>query len=203
MLSANDACVYSELFQRLASIAEISEDRQQAFIHNTVLRRLSAGERYIAQGETANFLPFLCSGLMRKFYTDAEGREFTKFFSQPFEFSGAFVSFLRQKPSLFTVEVLEDSTLIDIPFSFFQSEMKSNKCWLKIYTISLERFYILKEQREEQLLSCTGKHRYLQFLNDFPHLEPKLKQYHIASYLGLTPVSLSRIKAEVEAQTLS
>ncbi|MDC7240737.1 MAG: Crp/Fnr family transcriptional regulator [Spirochaetales bacterium] len=189
--------VYKELFRQLSAIEDIPEHCCRSFIENTVVRRLLSGENYIEQGDTADSLPFLYSGLIRKYYTDDEGREFTKFFSQPYEFSGAFISFLKQTPSLFTVEALEDSCIIDIPYRFFQSEMKKHHCWLKVYTISLERFYTLKELREHQLLSSNGMARYLQFKKDFPDLDSKLKQYHIASYLGLTPVSLSRIKAQI------
>ncbi len=192
-----DIEIYSVFFSNISRIIEIPEERRKVFIDNTTVIFMKRGEVYVRQGEIPRELPFLCRGLMRKFYIDNEGRDFSKFFSQPNEFSGSFAAFLQQNESLFSVEALEDSILIDIPYDFFRSEIHSHLCWLQLYTMSLEKFYILKELREEQLLTGDGRSKYIQFLKDFPHLEKRLKQYHIASYLGITPVSLSRIRMEL------
>jgi CRP-like cAMP-binding protein len=61
-----------------------------------------------------------------------------------------------------------------------------------------ESLFIKKERREATLLLDDAKTRYLNFLEEYPGLETRLKQYHIASYLGITPVSLSRVRAQLK-----
>lgn len=77
----------------------------------------------------------------------------------------------------------------------FESLYKRHRCWETLGRKLAEGLYIKKEMKERLLLMNTAEERYLQFLKEFPGLEKRVPQYHIASYLGITPVSLSRIRS--------
>jgi CRP-like cAMP-binding protein len=93
-------------------------------------------------------------------------------------------------------EALEDSCLFVLDRKHFTELLDRNACWQIIKNSILEKFFIQKSNRESQLLSKDAETRYQQFLMDFPNLEHRLKNYHIASYLGISPETLSRIRTK-------
>jgi CRP-like cAMP-binding protein len=78
--------------------------------------------------------------------------------------------------------------------------MERNPCWNTIARKYVETLFIEKEKRERRLLSEDAATRYLSFQKDYPGLEDKIPQYQIASYLGITPVALSRIRKKLNKQ---
>jgi CRP-like cAMP-binding protein len=81
-----------------------------------------------------------------------------------------------------------------LSYSAFQKLMKNSADWERVGRVIAERTLVDREKREAQLLTLSGTERYQSFRRDFPGLCDRLPQYLIASYLGLTPVALSRIK---------
>lgn len=90
---------------------------------------------------------------------------------------------------------MEDSTLITVDYETYQELLGSHTCWQIVARKLAEMVFILKEKREAELLLNSAPERYQQFLTDYPDLETRVPQYHIASYLGITPESLSRIRS--------
>jgi len=164
----------------------------EKFVH---IMHLKKGDIFIKAGEIPEVVGFICEGLMRVFYIDENGRDFTKLFNLQFDFISSFASFIERCESYLNIEALEDTTVCVVSYDAFRMFIERHPCWLKIYTKSLEKFYVIKERREGQLLWDDAKTRYSQFLKDFPGIEKRVRQYHIASYLGISPVSLSRIRA--------
>ncbi len=73
---------------------------------------------------------------------------------------------------------------------------KQSQYWEKLGRILAEQLFVKKETREASFLLDNAEARYIRFLKDYPNLEDRITQYHIASYLGITPVMLSRIRQE-------
>jgi len=191
----DDKKTFSQLIRYLQSIAEIPEDEMKLIGRFVHIMHLKKGDLFIRAGEVPELSGFICKGLMRVFYIDEHGRDFTKLFNLEFDFITSFGAFIERKVSHLNVEALEDTTLCVISYDTFRMFIDRHLCWLKIYTRSLEKFYVIKERREGELLWNDAKSRYAQFLKDFPGIEKRVRQYHIASYLGISPVSLSRIRA--------
>ncbi len=195
MENREDKEIFSQLIRFLNSIADIPEDEMELVEKHVRIKHLTKGALFIKAGEIPESVGFICKGLMRVFYIDENGRDFTKLFNLQFDFISSFASFIERSESHLHIEALEDTTLCVITYGIFRMFIERHPCWLKIYTRSLEKFYVIKERREGQLLWSDAKTRYGQFLKDFPGLEKRVKQYYIASYLGISPVSLSRIRA--------
>ncbi|MBN1495507.1 MAG: Crp/Fnr family transcriptional regulator [Spirochaetes bacterium] len=159
------------------------------------IKHLKKGELFIKAGEVPDISGFIYKGLMRVFYIDKNGRDYTKLFNKEFDFITSYAAFIERSESHLNVEALEDTTAFVIDYDTFKMFIERHPCWLKIYSRSLEKFYVIKERREGYLLWYNAKERYDQFLKDFPGLEKRVKQYYIASYLGISPVSLSRLRA--------
>ncbi|MBN2158599.1 MAG: Crp/Fnr family transcriptional regulator [Spirochaetes bacterium] len=186
---------FNLLIRYLQSIADIPDDELEYVKKIVHIKYLKKGDLFIKAGEVPEFCGFICSGLMRVFYIDEQGRDFTKLFNREYNFVSSYAAFIERNESLLNVEALEDTTLFVIDYDLFRMFIDRHSCWLKIYTRALEKFYVIKERREGYLLWQDAKTRYAQFLKDFPGLEKRVKQYYIASYLGISPVSLSRIRA--------
>ena len=83
--------------------------------------------------------------------------------------------------------------MLAVPFKEIQKLYQRHPCWNELGRKIAENFFIVKEQREYEFLLLDAKARYLNFIHDYADLTERIPQYHIAAYLGITPVSLSRV----------
>jgi CRP-like cAMP-binding protein len=133
-------------------------------------------------------------GLFRLYYTTPDGAEYNKNFCGQNEFVASYSSLLMNKPAYFSIQALMDGELLVVRFQDFEALCDRHACWEKLGRKISERMFISKEKRERELLMYSAEERYRQFLGQYKHLENRIPQYHIASYLGITPVALSRIR---------
>lgn len=158
-------------------------------------RRLAKGRNFIEPGQPADEAAIVVSGLLRFYYTDADGREATKAFRGPGEMVAAYAELLDRRPSRTTIEALEDSELLVVRYDRFTALYKAHACWQELGRVIAEDHYRQRERREQELLLDSATKRYRTFLKEKPELAAKLPQKLIASYLGITPVALSRIRS--------
>jgi CRP-like cAMP-binding protein len=194
---------YQQLFHVLQAIAnsdnflitEIPESEIHKLNHIFHPVTLPAGEFFIKAGEVPKTIGFVVSGLLRLYYLDNSGTEFTKSFCLENEFIAAYSALLSNQPSRLFIETLEDTNLLVADYQEYQKLANEHHCWQIINCKLSQNLFIKKEKRESELLLDDATTRYLNFLTEYPQLETRVKQYHIASYLGITPVSLSRVRA--------
>lgn len=187
---------YHPLFQFLQSLADIphSEFERVRMVFRPAC--LAKGQYFIQAGEVPTTFGFLVSGLCRLYYLDTSGTEWTKSFCLANTVIAAYSALLLGEPSRLFIEALEDSTLLVADYAMYQTLTRDHPCWQILSGKFAEGLFIKKEQRESELLLDDAPTRYAKFLTEYPGLESRVKQYHIASYLGITPVSLSRIRAQ-------
>ena len=142
---------------------------------------------------------FIIRGLFRYVYLSEEGTEYTKVFMPEGSFVSSYSAMVSSSPSHFSVEALEPSTVMVIPYERWQVLRKQNPEWNLLLLNLLEKGYAAKERREREFLLYDAERRYRSFLEKYPTLEQRVKQRMIASYLGITPVALSRIRKKLRA----
>ncbi len=155
---------------------------------------LKKGELFVRSGYMTHSISFIVAGLLRYFYTDKNGVEYTKAFAAEDDFAVSYGSMLLKQPSAFSIEALEDTVMLRINYSDWEKLLDNTLCWNVVARKVMEKVYILKQIRESELLLEDAQSRYLHFLEQYPSLHKRLKQHYIASYLGISPVSLSRIR---------
>ena len=160
-------------------------------------KQIKKGEYFIRAGEVPEKFGFNLNGLFRYFYIDNNGNEFTKGFCPENNFVISYSAMIQNRESYFYIEALEDSSIMVINYNDWQKILNNNIDLNLLKTAILEKVYIIKENREKELLLDSAEIRYKIFLKEYPNLEKRVKQYHIASYLGITPESLSRIRAKL------
>jgi len=137
---------------------------------------------------------FMTQGLARYYYLTLEGKEFNKSFSVPGNVVSSISSLVLNVPSPFYLQCLSNCSFISIPFKNFSFLTHNNMEFAQLGLRMLERLSIKKEQREADFLLLDATQRYEQFLEEFSNISNQIPNYHIASYLGISEVTLSRIR---------
>jgi len=145
-------------------------------------------------GEVPTNCFVLKSGIVRSYITDEKGKEFIRSLYIPMRAVGAFSSLILNKPTEVVYDCLTDCTLLVGDFKRFKELAKENIELANLYNVILERLFIRMEKRIFELSSLDGKERYLKLKRYIPKIDTLIPQYHIASYLNITPVQLSRIR---------
>ena len=148
------------------------------------------------QNEVCEYAYFICQGCVRTFFTNRKGEENTRYIAFEKNFVSAFSSFITQTPSLENVQTLENSKLLKIKQSDFFHLVNSHTTFSKLYLHSLEQAQVISTWRLETMLSMTARERYRDLLERMPQIILRLSNKQIASFLGITQESLSRLKTK-------
>jgi len=188
---------FIELTKAVHSFAPISEDLIKSLYAVCKEKKIQKNEYFIRAGDESRYMALTLKGLFRLFYTDTEGNEFTKGFNRSGQFLISYSAFVQNRPSFFSIQALQNSTILQFDFHCFNKMMQDDIRWYPFTYKLLESVYILKELREKSLLLEDAAHRYSIFKQDFASIENQIKLTHIASYLGITPETLSRIRKKL------
>jgi len=188
------------LYPILNEISPISKEVWDEATQYFKSKTLPKGAHLFDIGDTVRNFYFLIDGLARYYYISDEGKEFNKSFAEkPGHLLSSISSVSQEKQtSPFCVETLSTFTTLYISYKDFIALGTKHKQWndltLKIY----EHLIIKKERREADFLLLDAKGRYEKFLDEYFMIEDVVQNYHIASYLGITEVALSRIRKEMK-----
>lgn len=153
------------------------------------------GDYFIKEGGCSNKVSFVSKGLFKLYYL-AEGQEKIMLFFAEGQFLTDYFGYLTQTPSIRPIEALEDSVVYTITRDKLNQLIKTSQTWSNIARIMAERAYILAVQRANRLLHDDFDTRFITFMTEYPSLLLRVPQYMIASYLDMTPETLSRVKKE-------
>lgn len=154
-----------------------------------------SGEFLVRAGQTATTFGLVLQGLLRKFYTTPKGKELTRGFALAGDLVGAYASLLTASPSLLSIQAMEDCRLLTLDFSVMSQLYQRHVAWNTLGRRVAEELFLEREDREFTLLTLSAAERYQRLRRARPDILERVPQYEIASYLGITPVSLSRIRA--------
>jgi CRP-like cAMP-binding protein len=157
-------------------------------------QNLSKGEYFVRAGETPARVGYMIKGWLRYFYTDVEGREFVRYFCNGGNFVSSQSALIEGLPSAYSIQAIEDSELVVFAYKDWLSLLETHAAWGIIHKTILDGALVRAEERERSLILDDAATRYRLFLREFPDAEEHVRQYDIASYLGISPVSLSRIR---------
>ena len=176
----------------------IADDEWEAFEPHITFKTLKKRENLIEEGQICTQIHFILRGSMRQYHV-IDGEEKTTFFFFENHFACNYESFLTQQPSDITIEAMEDCTVL-----YFSREVlyRLYRLYPKYETMGrmiAENVYICAMERLKTFLLNSPEERYRRFLRspEAALILERVLQHYIASYLGITPVSLSRIRARV------
>ena len=183
---------------RLKSDSQLEAADFARFGLNATLKHYQAGQLLISQGMPAPKLFFLTQGHVRYMSLSPEGKEFTQAFISAPSISGSTRAMSRKKDALFSIEALSDVLCLEFEWQPFFEQMKNQPGFLEAYNRLLETMFIKKEEREYAFVQHSAEQRYLTFLEENPKLRHQIPLKLIASYIGITPIALSRIRKRLK-----
>jgi CRP-like cAMP-binding protein len=160
-------------------------------------KSIIASHYFIREGETPFKIAYVTKGLFRYVYTNGKGEEFTKGIIGENSFLSSYSAMILCKPSYFSIEALEDSQVLEIIWNDFKHLLDNDIFWVKFLLKLVEKGFMIKEKRERDLLLLDAETRYKNFLEEFPGMDQRIRQGIIASYLGIQPETLSRIRKKI------
>ena len=181
-------------FEFLKNITIIPQNELDKLSMISKTKYIKKGDYFLRQGNKTHSLAFVIKGLFRITYLTEEGKEFTKSFLDKNDFLVAYSSLLQDKESSFSIEALENSTIIEIDYHQWINMFEDEISWNKLLITILNKAFCKKEEREKEFLLYDAQTRYENFLKNNLHLLSRIKQNTLASYLGITPVALSNLK---------
>lgn len=205
MSLSQDKCArLAEIFLRplLDQMAEIPAAEWAYLLPHLGTVSLSRGQRFSEYGQVASRFGIVVKGILCKRHLTEDGGGFVRGFAAEGELVGAYVSILTKGPSDLSVEALEDSEVLVIPSALLEILFARHVCWERIGRRIAEMFLVEREQRASEVLTSTATERYLNFRKTQSRLIGRIKEADLASYLGITAVSLSRIKAQLREKEL-
>lgn len=199
-MPANDAS-HSEDIERFRQFIEsrmhVPQDEWDYLLPRLARREFEKNEYLVRAGDVAENFFFITSGLVRFFYSTENGREFNKHFAMEDGFAGSLYSMIMVEPCGFFIQAMEDTRTVVLPDRLLVHLYDRHQCWERFGRKIAEHLVFVKEARERELLLDSLEVRYRRFLKEFPGLADRMPQYHIASFLGVTDVALSRMRGKI------
>ena len=157
---------------------------------------LERNEYLLREGDRVSNCYLLVEGVIRVYYSK-DGNEYNKTFFVPGMFPTAITALLSDAPSALSFQALVPSRLVAFSYPKFRKLCEEHRCLEKLLLRIMEDLWIKKEQHDIHMVMNDATTNYRLFQERYPDLENQIAQYHIASYLGVTPIQLSRIRARL------
>ncbi|WP_406683942.1 Crp/Fnr family transcriptional regulator [Seonamhaeicola sp. MEBiC1930] len=186
-------------FEYLSKFVNISEETFHEIVKITQYKKVDSGTHLVRLGEIPTKIYMLVSGVVRCYLTTESGKEFNKTFYFPVGFFASLTGLVTNKPSMFAFEAMTECKLYEVDYKSFMEICKKNQKLNTLHSKVLEFAYMSYEKRLVELMSLNATQRYLALKEELPEVDSIIPQYHIASYLGITAVQLSRIRKKIDS----
>jgi CRP-like cAMP-binding protein len=181
------------LQQRLA----ITSEEAQEAVSCLMTKTFKKGEIILRPGDLKSEMYFVNNGLLRCYSIDEKGKEHIIQFAPEDWMMSERSSAIFNEPSLFYIDAIEDTEAVLVKKDFFPAIQTIVPKILELNILMLHNSIRFMQKRIDMLLGATAEDRYLDFIKLYPNLTLRVPQWMIASYLGITPESLSRVRKDL------
>ena len=189
--------MYDRYFQNFNSKVPLTEGEQELIKNYLTVKKIRKRQYLLQDGDVCKSVAFVEKGALRLYHISEDGTEHIVQFALEGQFITDLYSFLTTEPSTYNIEAIEDSELVLITKSASDELRKlSSKYQEYIFQITSEA-YIQLEKRLTSISSLTLEERYKDLTTNYPDIIQRLPQHMIASYMGLTPETLSRVRKRI------
>lgn len=164
------------------------------------LKSYSKGETVMYKGSICEHSFFVEKGLLRFYSIDKQGKEHIVQFAPEGWIISDRSSLYFNEASEYYIDAIEDSVVVKMDSKLFSTASKMNTAFSQMNEHKLQKHIRQMQQRINMLLGANASERYLDFMATYPNISSRIPQWMIASYLGITPESLSRVRKEIVRQ---
>jgi CRP-like cAMP-binding protein len=198
-MSAPSPLELQQFRSQLKRFVQFSDEEWEIFAIHLYKKKLKKRAVFMQTGKICNEVGFILSGSFR-FYFIRDGVEVSNYFSFQNELISSYPSFIKRSPSTISIDAMENAELVCFSYDSLQTLLKDDRI-----AFSMEHFgrmiaeYLIccYDERIFSFLSQTPEERYLHLLDTQPEFLQKVPQHYLANYLGITAVSLSRIRKRI------
>ncbi len=181
-------------FQQTRRYVTLSPETERAWAALLKEKTYRKGAYFIRVGQIPRNVAFVIKGLFSQYYLSEKGDTVIKLFFPEGRIAGSIPATLTRKESLFAIQALEDTTVLEYDFLEFKRLVSTHRDLAELYIRYMEQHWVIdKEPGEVSLRHDSAAVRYDEFLKRYPDLIKRIKKHHLAAYLGITPTQLSRI----------
>jgi CRP-like cAMP-binding protein len=186
-----------ELRKILTDLIQLTEPEWDILKDKLSRKEHKAKSIIIGEGKIADCVYFIEKGLLRTYYLQ-HGKEVNTYFACDGQFITSYSSFISQTPSLEYLETIENSIVYSISFTTMTELYKIASKFEKLGRILAEKNYLCVIDRTRKMQVMTAKQKYLDFIHSYDkRIVHRVPQHQIASYLGIAPESLSRVRKQI------
>jgi CRP-like cAMP-binding protein len=189
--------MFDLLHKKITSIVPLSEEDFDIFKTLFVPKKLRKKQYFLQEGDVANYQAFVVKGLLRSYTVDEKGNEHILQFASEGWWSADLSSYLTGEPSSLNIDALEDVELLLITKASWEKGMQQIPALEHYFRIIIQNHLVATQKRLLQSLAETAEAKYLRFLHTYPDCVQRLPQHQIASYLGVTRETLSRVRKQL------
>jgi CRP-like cAMP-binding protein len=186
-----------EIFQNyLLSKIKLSNTEVELIKSLCTIKRLRKRQYLLQEGDVWRFHAFVCSGFVRTYSVDAKGQEHIMNFSPESYWTGDRESLLTERPSNYNIDAIEDAEILLIKKGDFETLCLQIPTLNDLVNKILEKSFLVSQDRIHSNISLSAEDKYQNFIRKFPSIANRVPQHMIASYLGISPETLSRIRKQ-------
>jgi CRP-like cAMP-binding protein len=187
--------MFDLIIKNISRFITLTPEEQQYFISILKVKKLKKKQYLLQEGDTVRHEYFVNKGCLRTYSIDEKGQEHIIQFAIEDWWTGDMYSFLTQTPARYTIDAIEDSELLCLEKNALEELYIKVPKFEKFFRHLLQNAFVSMQERITANLSQPADERYCTFINKYPDMEKRLPLKQIASYLGITPESLSRIRS--------
>lgn len=192
--------MFDQITRNLERKITLSADETAIFTALLKPRKLRRRQLLLEAGDTCDFLAFVDRGLLRSYMTDNQGVEHVMQFALEDFWIADLYSFLTRRPAQCTLEAVEESELLLLSYDNLEQLYGKAPVFERFFRLLMQNGYVAAQQRIMAAISASAVEQYQDLIRRYPTLEQRVTQHQIASFLGITPESLSRIKKRLYEQ---
>ena len=187
---------YQGILDHIAKYVKLSESEIAEFTSILKITRVKKRQFIIQPGFVSEYRNYIVEGAVRVFYLDDAGKEHTVSIGVEDWFFTDFTSYLNRTPAEYYAEALEDSIIIQMKHDDVEEICGRIHSLCQYFRLYIEKALSFSNQRVITNISKTSEERYWDYVNKYPQIANRVPQYVLASYLGISPESISRIRSK-------
>jgi CRP-like cAMP-binding protein len=186
--------MHEQLINSISCFIHLSAEEKEWITNKFIPRKYGKNDYFLREGQVCREAGFIVEGLVGYVISKANGEELTVDFNKEQEYTCNYASFLDKSPSASSIQCIEPTTILVISYNDLQTFYTHVVEGQKFGRLMCEFLYVQAIKKVSSMYSNDPEERYLQFLETYADLVPRLPQYYISSFVGVKPPSLSRIR---------
>jgi CRP-like cAMP-binding protein len=188
------------LFKNINEKVKLSEEDFDKFLALTKTIIINKNDFFINEGNLAKHIAYINSGVLYSYSIDDKGDKHVVQIALENHWISDLYSFLSNEPSVFNVQAIETTEIIIINKNDFEKACDTVPAFERFFRILIQNAYVSSQKRVSRIYGNTAEERYLKLLKENHQILQRVPQHYIASYLGIKPQSLSRIRKTMHSK---